>query len=151
MLYFAYGSNMHVGQMADRCPGARAVGPATLPGYRLAYTFESRLWGGGVATVVPDDADEVHGVLWEVDEGHVAALDRYEGVAQGIYRREEIDVVAAGAPARALIYIANTEGWRRPSRRYVDALVAAALHHGLPDEYVRRLRAGRERPPVAKA
>ena len=34
-LYFAYGSNMSVGQMRARCPAARAVGPAQLDGWRF--------------------------------------------------------------------------------------------------------------------
>ena len=33
--YFAYGSNMDTARMLARCPGARLVGAATLPGFRL--------------------------------------------------------------------------------------------------------------------
>ena len=32
-LYFAYGSNINLEQMAVRCPAAQVVGPAVLEGY----------------------------------------------------------------------------------------------------------------------
>ena len=34
-LYFAYGSNINLEQMAVRCPAAQVVGPAVLDGYEL--------------------------------------------------------------------------------------------------------------------
>ncbi len=35
--YFAFGSNMDVAQMARRCPGAQAMGRATLTDHRLVF------------------------------------------------------------------------------------------------------------------
>ena len=34
-LYFAYGSNINLEQMAYRCPAAEAVGPVILENYEL--------------------------------------------------------------------------------------------------------------------
>ena len=42
-LYFAYGSNMDRLAMKRRCPGARAVGPAVLEGYRFFVGVDG--WG----------------------------------------------------------------------------------------------------------
>ena len=42
-LYFAYGSNMNLNQMAFRCPDAEVVESVRLEGYRLAF----RTNGGG--------------------------------------------------------------------------------------------------------
>ena len=36
-LYFAYGSNIDLEQMARRCPVAQVVGPVTLENYELAF------------------------------------------------------------------------------------------------------------------
>ena len=36
-LYFAYGSNINLDQMAFRCPAAQVVSPVTLNGYRLLF------------------------------------------------------------------------------------------------------------------
>ena len=49
-LYFAYGSNCNLGQMARRCPAAKKVGPVTLDGYRL--TFNGKRSGTGVANEI---------------------------------------------------------------------------------------------------
>ena len=35
--YLAYGSNLNIQQMAVRCPGARAVGTATIRDFKLAF------------------------------------------------------------------------------------------------------------------
>lgn len=35
-LYFAYGSNINLDQMAYRCPAAEVVGPVVLENYRRA-------------------------------------------------------------------------------------------------------------------
>ena len=36
-LYFAYGSNIDLEQMARRCPAAQVVGPGILENYELAF------------------------------------------------------------------------------------------------------------------
>ena len=50
-LYFAYGSNINLNQMAVRCPAAQVVGPAVLDGYELLFRGNRR--GTGVATIEP--------------------------------------------------------------------------------------------------
>ena len=145
MLYFAYGSNMDPIRMARRCPGAVALGCARLPGHRLIFTWDSAFWRGGVGHVVPSEQDDVWGVLWELGEPDLEALDRYEGIAHGIYRRARIAIEHEGAAVEALIYLSNDDRARRPSRRYVRALVRGARAHRFPPEYVRLLRRARHR------
>ena len=58
--YFAYGSNMNLGQMRFRCPDAEVVGNVRLEDYRLA--FRGRAPGNGVATVLPEKGSYVDGV-----------------------------------------------------------------------------------------
>ena len=41
-LYFAYGSNINLEQMAVRCPAAQVVGPAVLDGYELLFRRNRR-------------------------------------------------------------------------------------------------------------
>lgn len=43
-LYFAYGSNINLEQMADRCPAAEVVGTAVLDGYgvQLEWDFDRK-------------------------------------------------------------------------------------------------------------
>ena len=43
-----------------------------------------------------------HGVLWRLARGNAAALDRYEEVAAGLYRREYRTVLVGGSARKAL-------------------------------------------------
>lgn len=133
-LYFAYGSNMDPAQMARRCPGARALGRASLAG----HVFRINHRGG--ATVVPAAAGVVQGVLWLLDATHVAILDRYEGVAAGTYEKRRV-TVQADTLRDALVYVATE--WRSgvPRPGYLERIVAGAVHFGLPADYVTRLEA----------
>ena len=144
MRYFAYGSNMDPDQMARRCPGGRSLGKALLRGYRLVFTWDSARWQGGVGHVIEDPDDAVWGVLWDLDDEHVASLDVYEGIADGIYRQGTVTVEHDGAMVEALIYFSNDDRELRPSRRYVRALMRGAVAHGFPDDYVERIRASRD-------
>lgn len=76
-LYFAYGSNINLEQMAQRCPDAQVVGPVTLENYELL--FRGNLRGNGVATIAPREGSTVHGLLWNITPKCERALDYYEG------------------------------------------------------------------------
>jgi cation transport regulator ChaC len=136
-LTFAYGSNMCVADMKARCPGARLLGAARLQKFRFA------LLPDGFATLDRDPAATTHGVLWEVSFGALAALDRYEGVAQGAYEKAILPVIRdKGGAVRALVYLgrpAATLG--RPPADYMERIVASAVAHGLPRDHVEFLRA----------
>jgi len=141
--YFAYGSNMDPKQMATRGPGAVSVGCARLADYELAFVWDSPGWGGGVATVIPSSGREVWGVVWDLTDEHIEALDRYEGVAIGAYVREHLDVEAEAGLINALIYLATDDRQKQPSTQYVDALVRGAKAFALPDDYIEQLSAAR--------
>ena len=98
--YFAYGSNMDAAAMRARCPKSRPLGRARLARHRFA------LMADGHATVVRDPNSETHGVLYDLALSDVPALDRYEEVSRGLYRKAIQPVLRAdGSPARALVYI----------------------------------------------
>jgi gamma-glutamylcyclotransferase (GGCT)/AIG2-like uncharacterized protein YtfP len=134
-LTFAYGSNMDVQAMARRCPGAKFLGRARLPRHRVA------LMPDGFATVVRDPAATAHGVLWEMSFGNLAALDRYEGIAEGAYVKVSQPVLREGAsPVRALVYIGRPGVLSRAPEDYMTKVVAAARAAGLPPEHIDFLR-----------
>ncbi|CZS79501.1 unnamed protein product [Fusarium graminearum] len=81
-LYFAYGSNMSVAQMAQRCPGSVFKGPAILDSFR--WHINER----GVANVLKsDDNHSVEGLLYTVTPKDESTLDRNEGVSKGFYHK----------------------------------------------------------------
>lgn len=129
--------------MDGRCPGAVPLGPARLPGYRLRFCWDSPGWGGGVADVQHGDGDDdVWGVLWEMSDEHVATLDDYESVDDGVYGKRTVTVEHEGRSVDAYLYImAPDRAEKSPSARYLNALVRGAKAYGVPDEYIERLRA----------
>jgi hypothetical protein len=151
MLYFAFGSNLNPVQMAERCPGNKVVGLAVLRDHRLAFPLSSSTWGGGVAGVQVAHGSEVWGVVYDLSDEHVAALDRYEGFVgpgnqHNLYERERVWVDLTRADddsiprrVRAEYYVPRVTNPSPPSRRYLDAILEGAKHHRLPDGYVATL------------
>src|ERR1700758_2254693 len=112
MLHFAFGSNMDRAAMLRRCPGALAIGPARLDGWRFIVTRD------GYASVVPAAGGVVHGVLWRLTPRDLAAADAYESVAGGLYRRRMLAVSRAGRRVQAMVYIGRDRSVGRPKPGY---------------------------------
>ena len=133
--YFAYGSNMVVSQMAERCPGAKLSGIARLENHM--FLINER----GVATIVPKQGSNVYGLIWDITEECKEALDKWEGVSKGHYYENYVLVDSQeGEKIRCLAYIATNSkpGVSRPG--YIEKIVAAAEEQGLPGAYVEYLR-----------
>jgi gamma-glutamylcyclotransferase (GGCT)/AIG2-like uncharacterized protein YtfP len=146
MLHFAYGSNMHVGLMRARCPDARVVGRAVLRGHRFVVTRD------GYASVTAAPGGIVHGLLWRISPRDLAALDAYENIEAGLFRRVLLSVQTHGRSAKALVYIGRSGGPGRARAGYMELVAMAAREAGLPSDYVAgldRLRALPGRTAVA--
>ena len=130
-LYFAYGSNMNLGQMRYRCPGAELEGRATLRGYRLAFGGRSRTWGGAVATIVRDRASEVDGILYRLPRADLECLDRFEG-HPCVYVRAPLRVRDEhGRRRQAQVYaLPEVYGHGSPGPEYLGVLWLAYDRHG---------------------
>lgn len=134
-LYFAFASNMVTAQMAERCQGAELRGVAVLEDHRF------RIGRRGYATVVGEPGATVYGILWELRPEHEAALDVYEGVRHGLYRKDRLAVRSAdGAVQRAVVYVAADAAGGNAVAGYMEKVVAAAEAHGLPAAYIDELR-----------
>jgi gamma-glutamylcyclotransferase (GGCT)/AIG2-like uncharacterized protein YtfP len=133
-LYFAYGSNMHRALMRARCPGAVALGPAVLRHWRFLVTVD------GYASIAPERGACVHGVVWRLCPRDLAALNLYEGVDLGLYRRARVGVQMELGTCAALVYRARSDRPGRPRPGYLPVVIAAARDWGLPPAYVAALR-----------
>jgi len=125
-LTFSYGSNMDVAGMTARCPRSRPLGVARLARHRLAIMRE------GWLTAVRDASATVHGVLWDIALADMAALDRYEGLDEGLYTKALQSVATGNGARRALVYFGANAGPGVARADYLDTVVAAARHWGLP-------------------
>ena len=132
-LNFAYGSNMSRPDMRARCPGATALGTATLAGWRFVINPD------GYGSIAPRLGGVVYGVLWELTARDLAALNAYENVAGGLYLRRMLPVLHEGVREPALVYIARRQGEGTPRPGYIAIVVAAARDWGLPAPYIRSL------------
>ena len=136
MLYFAYGSNLSVAQMKQRCPSAKIVGRARLHGHRLAFAGWSSGWRGATATVVPTDKDargSVPGVVYEIpDAEDVKRLDSFEGCPT-IYTAHEVEVgIERRGRATVWVYVRRDPLEGAPSADYVRRIADGYRDHRLP-------------------
>jgi cation transport regulator ChaC len=142
--YFAYGSNLDPGTFLGRRrmqPLEARVG--RLEGFELRFDLPVGPGERGVANVAPLAGADVWGVVYRLTHPDADRLDGTEGVQHGAYARLTVSVQdLAGRVVNAFTYRSERgrEG-RKPSRRYLGLLLAGARHHGLPDDWVARLRA----------
>ena len=111
--YIAYGSNLSVEQMAQRCPDARIVGQAVLEDWELAFH--------GCATILPNKGKNTPVLVWEISAGDEKNLDIYEGFPH-YYRKENMTVEVVSKDAEPMTVTAPTgpmTSWRctRPWNR----------------------------------
>ena len=141
MIYFAYGSNMHEARMRERCPSARFLFTARLPGFRLAFTRYSTTNRCGAADIIPQASAEVWGVVYHIKDEHRAALDRAEGVPVRAYEPFAVDVHPDGDRAqliKALTFVVTTkeDPPPKPNAKYKERIVKGAKALKLPPDYI---------------
>jgi hypothetical protein len=132
-LHFAYGTNMSRALMRGRCPQARALGIATLAGWRFIINAD------GLASLAAQPGARVHGVLWDLSTRDVVAINAYEGVASGLYDGRLLPVRHGGGHAKALVYIARNEGRGTPRPGHLEIVLNAARDWDLPAAYISAL------------
>ena len=97
-IYLAYGSNLNLAQMAQRCPTAKVLGTATLKGYELLFRGKP---DRGVANIEPRDGAFVPALLWKLRPQDEASLDGYEVR----YAKHMVEAELGGRPVRAMTYV----------------------------------------------
>ncbi|KAK0621748.1 hypothetical protein B0T17DRAFT_618157 [Bombardia bombarda] len=86
-LYFAYGSNMHLRQMENRCPDSTLFGVGILQRYR----WQTNSRGGGNVMETGNGEDWVEGIVFKVPAKDLQDLRRFEGVDKQLFVEKEID------------------------------------------------------------
>jgi hypothetical protein len=119
---------MDVEAMGRRCPRSKALGLARLERHRLAVMRE------GWLTAVREPRSAVHGVLWDLALSDIAALDRYEGLSQGLYAKLTQPVIAERSPKQAIVYFGANAGPGAVRPDYIAEVRAAARSWPLPGE-----------------
>lgn len=132
--YIAYGSNLNMAQMAQRCPHAVPVGKGHLVDYKLEFRYH--------ATIVPCKGESVPVVVWAVSDTDMYNLDRYEGFPR-YYRRAIVKVgmfslttnlaTTKDEPAEVegIVYIMNGGRLSEPCEQYFDIILEGYRRFGL--------------------
>ena len=127
-IYLAYGSNLHLGQMAHRCPDAKPLGATTLPNHQLLFRGATR---GAYATVEPKEGCSVPALLWSISTRDELYLDYYEGYPN-FYRKEMVTVDLNGKQVEAMVYIMNDgRPLGCPSSDYYNTILEGYRANGL--------------------
>jgi hypothetical protein len=143
-LYAAYGSNLDPERMAIRAPHSPLRGTGWLQGWRLTFGGEDVSWEGALGTVVEaaDDPEshQVYVALYDLTNGDVESLDKWEGVDIGLFRKIRVRVQTLEGDVAVWIYVLDAYEGGLPSARYLGMLADAAEAGGAPDDYVAELR-----------
>ncbi|KAF3914586.1 hypothetical protein ABW21_db0206698 [Orbilia brochopaga] len=141
LLHFAYGCNLSLVQMLNRCPGATVANRGRLPGYR--WLISSR----GYANIVPSPSDEVWGLLYQIPSLSETPLSRHEI----LYNKETFDIECPDFGSnvvvkKAIVFLDPvniTSGTVAPE--YANWMIPGIYHavgKGLPVSYVEGTLAG---------
>jgi len=153
MLYFAYGSNLDIEDLARYCAAKKFPMPqltnerlAYLPGHKLVFNSFSASRMSGVANIQPTGQknDRVYGALYDVKEPYFKILDLKEG-APAAYERRRVEVALPDG-----LHINNTVTYAvvparvmdqhvPPKWGYVMMIVKNGKRLGFPAEYVKQL------------
>ena len=135
-LYIAYGSNLNLEQMANRCPTAKVVGPSEIKGHKLVFRGPH---AHAVATVEPCKGESVPVLVWQITSSDEKALDRYEGWPH-LYRKETMKIKIDKKTVNAMVYIMN-EGrpLNQPSCYYYSIILEGYKSAGFDIENLKNV------------
>jgi gamma-glutamylcyclotransferase (GGCT)/AIG2-like uncharacterized protein YtfP len=123
---FSYGMNTNLDEMAARCPGAVCLGPAWINDYALVFRH--------FADIEPEAGNWCDGVLWEITEDNLSALDRLEGYPYH-YTRFTVVVHTDRGSDTALVYQMTDQSYEQPpSGRYYNMVAEGYVQNSVPTD-----------------
>jgi len=136
--YFAYGSNLNMGQMMNRVGEWTVSKRAVLKGYKLKFNVPSRRWGGMTANVARTDNpdDKVYGALYRILREKVDVLSTYEDT-----KPTDTPVEADGVNLQAKTYIfkgSRVSG--NPPEAYLNVMLTGLRQHGYPEAVIEEVK-----------
>lgn len=155
--YFAYGSNLNIGDLGRWCErmgrSAALSGrgrAAFLPDHELVFDYLSYSRNGGVLDVRADVGKVTPGALFEVTEEDLRTLDLKEGVPLIYQRAEKRVLFADGREIQAIVYEV-TPAYRsaepvQPSEAYVAIVAEGLAEFGQDDRMLRAAALGQPTP-----
>ena len=135
--YVAYGSNLNIAQMCQRCPQSIPVASYYLNDWRLLFKGSKT---GNYLTIEPAKDSRVPVVVYKISESDEKALDRYEGYPHFYYKKKFTFLKKANGtsePKECFAYIMDE---RRkigiPSVHYIQVCREGYKDYGLDMKYL---------------
>lgn len=140
-LNLAYGSNMLAARLQQRAPGAKPIGVASLRGHELRWHKVAKDDSGKCDIVATETESVVYGVLYEIPLEQKQHLDQAEGLGSGYEEKEVVVEVGTATYTAKAYYATNIDPDIQPFTWYKALVVAGAVQHGLPPDYINKIRA----------
>ena len=131
-MYFAYGSNLCIRQMNERCQDNVKVGMGILCGYKWIITKR------GYANVVKSLDDDVWGIIYKISSKDEKELDMYEGVKKKCYTKENLEISIDGKIHNCLTYVDPITNEGIPTITYISTINEGLSDSKLPEEYIEK-------------
>lgn len=143
MLIFSYGSNMCFARLRRRVPSAELICVARLSEHQLRFHKRSTDGSGKADAHATGNADDaVWGVVYRIDPMHKPKLDKVEGLGVGYDEKHARVATTQQEVYEVQLYVAMVKDAQQvPYHWYKRYVLEGALQHGLPDAYVRVIKA----------
>ena len=135
--YIAYGSNLNVAEMRQRCPDAQILGTGSLQDWSLQC---KGAWHRAYLTIAEERGSTVPVVIWQVSEADEAVLDDYEDYP-ALYYKRDMDVpcrdseTGLASTVTAFVYImVDAYPLAVPTEEYMDTCREGYARFGFPAE-----------------
>jgi len=137
ILYFAYGSNMNLTQMKNRCQdNFKKISNTILKDYILGFDQS------GYANIKEKNGEDVMGVLYNLNQQCLTNLDGYEGYPNH-YNRKWVKVIDLENQKeyQTQAYIQPENNFNgAPNQSYLQIIIKGAIENNLPTTYVDYLK-----------
>jgi gamma-glutamylcyclotransferase (GGCT)/AIG2-like uncharacterized protein YtfP len=123
--YFAYGSNMDMSRLSTRGVNPITRSKGTLKNWKLKFNKKASAGDWSFANIEPSEGDSVEGLVFDIKEGDLKLLDKFEGAPRH-YRREILIVETYTEEINCITYIAQPEHIVEgllPQKDYIQFLI----------------------------
>lgn len=117
-LYIAYGSDMNLKEMSDRCPKSQVYGKYELDNYKMTFK------GHGHANLEEEKGETLPILIWKITAECESELDKYNNYPK-YYTKKELPLKIDGKILKALVYIMTKEKdimKKEPSQEYLNTI-----------------------------
>jgi hypothetical protein len=129
VFYWAYGSNLSIKKMKERCPSAIKCARLSIPNAELVFR------GVADCSYREDPNSVLHGGLWYISLADERRLDAIEGVSGKFYLKRYLRLRIEGKEERAMYYtMAMTTGVFPPGDAYLKTIAQGYRDFNLPME-----------------